>query len=796
MSIMDNTAIERIATPDLAADTLALLEKYRSNDDVVFFIGRLVWQGNMVSCAPLLFEIACDTTRGKYARIAAIRGVMSVGAAELKDQLWNRIADDTTQLDRAVFAELLDWAPLTAKGVDLVLRTLDHTAPHERFNATGLDYALHEFIDRLPVMANEADEHPLGRLIDGFNWFLEREPYVESRECHVSEDFAWLMPAALHAVDRLVAARSKAALQSTALAVLRNMPALKFWRSGDIDEYKTSLSQNVPRWRELNDLLYWTSVAACRERITAKGEVLRDDWQMAFIGHFWRFGPEDFERCLAWIAEKGGDDRFVALSRCVQLYIQADRPSAWLEPLRAAVADDPGLTDFLETRLNPKPSAAIERMDAEHRRLKRKNDARDREHKKNREDWVRALQANPDRILHPSGLKPGEFSADQYHLLHSAMRSGASTSREDGADWRALIPEFGEPVARAYRDAAIAHWRIYRPALRSEGGDTASTPYSLIFAMTGLAIEANEDSAFAQRLTPDEARLAFRYVTWELNGFPSWFEQLYRVFPEIGREVVEAELSWELEHSVGEEPLHYILHDILYHAPWLHAEVGPLILDWLRSHDALNADALRHCLNILAGSGVAPEVLAELSVAKATGTKLDEQRPRWFALWVDADPSAAIPVLEAHLADLAPADGSDFAQQFIVALLGDRHGTGMRVGSYKNARDLKTLYIMMHRYIRVAEDIERAGKGVYSPTTRDNAQEARNTLFNMLTEVPGQEAYAAMKALEQEHPELEYRSWMAVRARQRAIQDADEPLWSVERVRDFVKMRSADSGAS
>lgn len=793
---MDNAAIERIATPDLAANTLALLEKYRTNDDVVFFIGRLVWQGNMASCTPILLEIASDATRGKYARIAAIRGVMSVSATELKDQLWNRIADDAALLDRAVLAELLDWAPLTAQGVDLVLRTLDHTEPHERFNATGLDYALHEFIDRLPVMADVADDHPLGRLIDGFNKFLEREPYVERRECHVSEEFAWLMPAALHAVDRLVAARSTAALQPTALAVLRNMPALQFWRSGDIDEYKTSLSQNVPRWRELNDLLYWTSVAACRVRMAAKGEVLRDDWEMAFIGHFWGFGPEDFERCLTWIAEKEGDDRFIALSRCVQLYIQADRPSAWLDPLRAAAAGDPDLADFLETRLNPKPSPAMEQMDAEHRRWKRKNDARDRKHKKDRKDWVRALQANPDRILHPTGLEPGEFSSDQYHLLHSAMTSGASTSREDGADWRALIPEFGEPVARAYRDAAIAHWRNYRPTLCSEDGDTASTPYSLIFAMTGLAIEANEDSAFAQRLTPDEARLAFRYVTWELNGFPSWFEQLYRAFPQIGREAVEAELSWELKHSVGDQPLHYILHDILYYAPWLHAEVGPLILDWLRSHDVHNADALRYCLNILVGSGVAPEVLADLSAAKATETTLDEQRPRWFALWIDADSRAAIPVLEAHLARLPAADGSDFAQQFIVALLGDRHGTGMRVGAYKNARDLKTLYVLMHRYIRVAEDIERAGKGVYSPTTRDNAQDARNTLFNMLTEVPGPDAYAAMKALEHEHPEPDYRSWMAVRARQRATKDADEPLWSVERVRDFAKMNSVDNADS
>jgi len=63
-------------------------------------------------------------------------------------------------------------------------------------------------------------------------------------------------------------------------------------------------------------------------------------------------------------------------------------------------------------------------------------------------------------------------------------------------------------------------FRAYRPTLRSEGGETGSTPYSLIFARTGLAIEAAEDSAFAEHLTEEEARHAFRYVTWELNGFP------------------------------------------------------------------------------------------------------------------------------------------------------------------------------------------------------------------------------------------------------------------------------------
>lgn len=788
MGIMDNTAIERIATPDLTIDALTLLEKYGASDDVIFFLGRLVWQGEMTECVPVLMDIACDSARGLYARIASIRGAMSVGDAEQKDSLWKTIASQPGPLDRRMLAELLEWAAPTTRSVELLLRTIESVAPFERFNTTSLEQALHAFVDRLPVMADEAGDQPLGRLIEGLNDFLGREPFIDHGECHVSKEFAWLMAPALHAVDRLVAARSARALSPGATDIMRNMPVLHFWRGDDFSRYKLSLGKNVPRWRKLNDLLYWTSIAEFRAKLAKKNQSLADDRQIAFFGHFWGFGPEDFDRCLDWVRTKeDGDDRLVALSRCINLYIQADRPAAWLKPLRAAVQGDERLQTVLEARLDPKPSPAMEKMDAEHREWERQREAGEREEEQKRADWVRELKENPDRVLHPVGLKPGEFSWDQYYLLGSTSKDRMAVDREDGANWHGLIPEFGEAIARAYRDAAVAHWRAYQPGLRSEGAETGSIPNSLIFAMAGLAIEAGEDSAFPQRLTPDEARHAFRYVTWELNGFPNWFEPLYRAYPAIGLEAVTKELSWELEHSVAGQPLHYILHDILYHAPWLHAKVAPLILDWLYRNDMPNADGLRYCLNILTEGGTTTGELAELAVGKIKGTSPAEQRPRWFALWVDTNPAAAVPAVEATLEGLPPVEASVFAQQFVVGLLGDRHGTGTRASAYRNARDLKTLYMLMHRYIRTTDDIERSGKGVYTPTLRDNAQEARNTLFNMLAAVPGAEAYAAIKALEEEHPEPDYRRWMARRARERAAIDADEPLWTVGQVLAFIQ---------
>lgn len=785
---MDNSAIERIAAPDLGADAKTLLDRFIDNDEVIFFLGRLVWQGEMAECLPDLLKVALDPARGRYARIASIRAVMTIGDGNQKNELWSAIAAQDGPLDRRLLAELLEWADPTTQSVELLLRIIDRLESHERFEATGLTQAIHGFIERLPAMANGVPDHPIARLVEGMNAFLDREPYIERGECHVSEEFAWLMAPAIHAVDRLVGTRSEHALKSDAVAILRMVPAVRFWRAGDVSEYRNSLVENVPRWQELNDLLYWTSVAERRAHLAKKNERLTDDWQVSFMNPFWKLGRGDFDRCIAWIDEKLElDDRLVALSRCAVLFIQADRPADWLERLKAAADGQPELEKALEAVLYPKPSAVAEKWDADHRKWEKENEAREAKEQRDRANWVSALKADPGRVRNPEKLKPGEFSNDQFHLMMSIKDSGVNRDREWGADWQVLVPEFGDEVAAAYHDAAIVHWRHYRPELRSEGADTGSTPYAVIFGLAGLAIEAAEVEDFPAKLTPDEARHAFRYITWELNGFPSWFEALYRAHPEAGFEAVEKELRWELERSAADTPTHHILHDLLYHAPWLHGPVAPLILEWLSDHDVRNADNFRYCLAILSSGGLPAKELARFTESKLVGAASAEQRPRWFALWVDNEPDTAIPALEKELAAMDGGETSAFAQAFIVALLGDRHGSGNRSGAYKTATHLKNLYVLMHRFVKAEDDIERAGKGVYSPTLRDNAQDARNNLFNLLSSVPGPETYAAIKALEEEHPEPSYRRWMGKRARERAIQDADEPLWTTEQVRAFAK---------
>ena len=74
----------------------------------------------------------------------------------------------------------------------------------------------------------------------------------------------------------------------------------------------------------------------------------------------------------------------------------------------------------------------------------------------------------------------------------------------------------------------------------------------------------------------------------------------------------------------------------------------------------------------------------------------------------------------------------------------------------------------------------------YSPSLRDDAQDARNRLFNLITEIPGKACYTVIKQLIKDHPEPDYRPRMSKRAYQRAEADGDLEAWSAKQVCDFA----------
>lgn len=784
----DNSAIARIAQPDLTDLALALIHQYAANDDAIFFLGRLVWQGEMSDCVAPLLVVASDSARGVFARIAAARAVMTCGTDTQKSALWNGLLHGNEEVPRRLIAELVANAVADAGTVARLLESLEKLPPYNRFEATGLTQALHGFVDRLPTPTPATSDGPLVTFVEGIHAVLQHPPYIDEQEFRVSVEFAWLLDPVIHAIEKLVSARAAATMREPAMTILLRSPAARDWHDGGIDQYKHGLGDLVPAWPELNDALFWHDVGTKRTRLVEKGEGLTDVIRVLWFDHYWSFRPESVTRVLGWTkTRESGDDRLVALSLAFRLYVEAEEPRDMLRQLHAAVAGQRELEVRLEEYLNPTVSEEDRAWLEKQAERKRSLERRRLDDEQARTDSIARLKADPDLVRNPPGLEPGQFSETQYWLLRQTDGNGLRTGRVEGASWRSLIDEFGHDVAAAYRDAAMRHWRHCKPGLGSEGANTKNVPVSWTFGLVGLQIEATEVDTFPAHLSDSEVRLALRYIIYELNGFPSWLESMYQSHPQTVMEFVQTELFWELANTELEHPMHYMLQDVASYAPWLHADLVQSLLAWVHENNPPDSDALRYSLRILKGGGVKPEKLAMLAKAKVAADPSDEKRPYWYAMWVDVDPKAAIPSVVEWLTGLDPEDSSQAAQHFVTTLMGSRYhtGSGPSLREFRTAEHLKTLYVLMHEHIRTEDDIDRTGGGTYTPSLRDDAQEGRSKLFTWLSEIPGKEAYVALSELVRCHPDPKYRLWMAKRAYKRAELDGDVEAWTSEQVNEF-----------
>ncbi|MDE0444129.1 MAG: hypothetical protein OXL38_18720 [Gammaproteobacteria bacterium] len=781
----DNGSIARIASPDLTDQTLALIDRYADNDDAIFFLGRLVWQGEMSDCVPSLLGMVTDPNRRIAARIAAARAVMNCGTPEEKATLWDRLLI-AEQIPRRLLAELVNGADADAVNVSNLLAAMDSLPPYNSFEATGLREALHGFIERLPSSSNGGNDGPISAFVAGIVGILRRPPFIDPQEWSISTEFFWVLPLAVHAVEKLVAVQAPAAMQDHSMFIMLDGLIARHWNTHSFDDYRDQLSELVPAWPELNDALFWRKVEAVRTRLEKDGQRLIDDWPLQWDCYS-SFEPAAFPRVLSWVtARELEDDRLVALSLAFRLYSQAQKPAESLRLLRASVAGDAVLTERLDRLQQPRMSEQGRKWRQEETARQRKIERHQRQTEHTRSQWIGELKADPARVRQPSGLKPGELSEDQCRLLREAEGDGRTNGLARGAAWRSLIDEFGHDVALAYRDAAVAHWRNCTPALPSEGADVGRNR-SWEFAMAGLEIEAREVDGFPAHLSDADTRLALRYLTLEFHGFPRWLEAMYRARPVPVLEAVLAELFWELENTEPDRPMYYVLQKLAHHAPWLHAGLVAALLAWLQGNDPPGLDALRQIHRILKSGGINATELASLGALKVAARTEDNQTAYWYALWVDADPDTGVDAVATWLSKLGPEAGSQAAQHFITSLVSSPRwdDSGPDVGNFRTPNHLKSLYVLMHRHIRATEDIHRANTGAYTPILRDHAQDARNRLFQMLSEARGKEAYVAIVELIDDHPEPDYRTWMAKRARSRAEEDGDLEAWTDEQVRDF-----------
>jgi hypothetical protein len=774
-SALDYAAVQRFAGADIAGDIRSLLVEYADDDNIVWFLLRLVWHGELKEVAPEAKRFALGA-REKYARIAALKAVRTIGTARDIAEVLDAILVEPDALLRDWLDEIVQGLPRDEVAVEWLAKALEKVEPKERFSVDSLSETLPGYIDGLPpdLLAK------LGRSIGEL---LKRAPLIERRYCRISEQYQWLAQFGARTIARLIEVRHPQALEEDILAMLRNIRIAREYHDLDMREARAELPQLVQSWPDLNHALFWFCVAEARAGRPETDGPLVDYRHVLIFGADWGFVPADFDLIHEDVTSRSiPDDRRIAQTLAFAIYVRSGRPRAWRERMKRTAAGHPDLEDDLKKLLHP-PGGGRATWREQERKRKRRHARREARGLREAEKSKDYLQTHLDAAR---GLVKGVgLTNAQHYLLHKMKNGEEAQGHWTDGNWESLIPEFGEEVARAFRDGMVAFWRRSRPFLLSEGGTTGSTPFGLVFGLAGLAIEAREIPNWAVGLGPADAELAVRYALQELNGFPSWLPDVYAQHPDVVMDIVIKEIAHELATDTGERESHYLLHDASWSGQWMWDRLGPALLPEL-AHKPRNAGNLRYILNILQGSPISDMELATAAAAACAGSTDTVLAAIWFAAWVGVNPASALTEFDSYLVGL-PNDAARTKSVMVLSthLLGNRRTGAVSRQAFRTVHYLKRIFVLLHTHVRRRDDIERAGKGVYSPGLRDDAQDARDSIFAFLRDMPGKEAFLALMELSLLHPDDAARPWMAFHAKAKAEQDSDAAPWKLMQFVEF-----------
>ncbi|AVT78569.1 hypothetical protein RPPS3_45070 [Rhodopseudomonas palustris] len=538
-SATEYAAIQRFVQVDIAEHVRSLLARYSDVEEVVRLLMRVVQLGHLTSLLPEAKQIATSRTTTLYSRVAAVRALRDIGTPDDQFGLLTEIANEPPPLPRALACELLSGLQSSRDVITAALGLIEKIDGRKASSFDRLE-------DDFTTLIEGTGTSLLPDVIERLNDLLTRPPVVERFDCEISQKYSWTIKAAIHAVERLAAERSPQALSACSLDIIHKISASANWNH-HFEEMKEGLERAISDWRELNDASFWHDVSVRRQMLSHKtpSERLINYRQAQMFGALWRFVADDFDRVFSWIeARADRDDRLVSLTLAFAIYAQNDKPKDWIDRLTEVGSSDPELKEML--RYLSAPSPQYKQQTRQFAKYQRKNAARAKRQSDQLQRDTEFVIAHVDLLRNSQLPNPDDLSRIQWYLHERLRETGQSSNKWADSRWRELIPTFGVEVATAYRDSAIRYWRHYQPTLRSEGAKPHETPNKVIFGLSGLAIESQENPRWIEAVNSKDADRATRYALLEMNGFPEWFPRLYSFHKETALRIIIGEIEYEL----------------------------------------------------------------------------------------------------------------------------------------------------------------------------------------------------------------------------------------------------------
>lgn len=738
-AIPDNDSLRRFAQPDLADYVRDRWTALCGSAGARTLLLLLIHLGKLDACADIAAEAVYGGHDDRYTPIFAGRALLSTGSVGLLQAYVRHLVASADKVHPSLIWDALDELyPRLMTAADF-LALIGSVREKGRDGGLGLDYHGPRLANRIPDVASARNivEGLLERLVVKLDLYRETsepsdEQMLETLEVAGARYAALLPPTVLP--DAIIDAGIR-------IGESRRM-GRRHRRRRELDTL--DLEGQINATPERRRLALWRCAQQFR---MAKETPLTNPWQLQFIGLGPRIQALDLDWLIDDIASKSeADDLRLATNGAMMIWRDSGEDAHLLARIRAA-NDTSIVQQMIDSWF------AAPRRDPEHEKFEVEQAKREAqnaiEQARADQSWIGfrdELQANPGLLLDFRKPSDGNVDGRLYHLWRLLNGLGENSSHYAIADISPLRPIFGDAVVAAFREAMIRYWRLLHTALPSEVPPEerrTSRAYDLL-GIVGVTLEANAHPGWASSLCEAEAKLATRFATRELNGFPKWIDELAATHPAIVQDTLWRYLAIDLEPTNASEYRTH-LQDVANASDAVASLMAPRMLEWLEGHSDVPDDALDKALRLIARD---PATLAA-AIPTASQRSL-EQRSRWtraayIGLVYAHDAVAATELMIRAFKTMTPRDQALFAQAALPRAFSSRYRLDQLAASPVPFASLERLVLLAFEQIRPDEDNDRPDLEVYSPNERDHAEDVRSGLFNTLVNTPGYATYAAIQ---------------------------------------------------
>ncbi|MEM9710313.1 MAG: ATP-binding protein [Pseudomonadota bacterium] len=730
--------VHRFASKELADEINLIWQSGVENPDVRVVLISLIEAGSIEDCADIVFDITQDMAAPAVERILAIDALVALEDDRLGN-IASSVADaDDLWPDRAARGAVLR---LFAKymSVEQLCRTL-RRVKREKRNVGDLSWQLPRLIAGSPLdlpVLEELRDGFLALVSEGLRWRKEW-PHVSSDRPDLSGAFAATCELGLDL------SQDEEWLHAGVLAL-----RLHHRHHGDDEPIKSLRERLSNLSAEGNARLFWVEDALLQSL-----HEFKDPWRrLAEITI--HDGPVQLrpDRDLTWVSEALGDttrdadERAMLLEAAIRLSPDRDTWKEHIQGLKPLVADELSFVQRIDDWLKPS------KHDKEHRRWEKKQAERkkqeERRKAKNRACWIQFWREVANQ---PENAFSKEQSWNTAWNLWRAMRHDGDDSRSSGWNRRFIEEQFNQETVDKLRRVLMKIWREDHPTFPSERAEGERNTFLVRWQLGLAAIYAEAEAPdWAAKLSDAEAELAVRYAPIELNGLPQWIESLGDRHPNAIDRTLGKELSWELSRPPGKHVHSSLLQGIGYATERVARLFLPRLETWFDTGgDRINGadnvtgmiERVRQVTRVILEHGDAAEAerLRERAIQR-----LEQQLPLalrlvWLSTLMRIDPQAGVEKLADQIEIVEPSKRSD-AVTWLASLFGDRQD-GIGLGDERfTPRLLLRLLRLAYRHVRIQDDAHHEGS--YSPDTRDDAEQARNSIVSALLNAKGEEGLTA-----------------------------------------------------